>query len=234
MCFGCKNLVECMASLETFVRRLYASLGDRCFVSGTFVIAVPRSESFAQFVRGVMRRASRRTFSRTHDTFQRMQQLERRRCAAGGPCQPLDPRSVWSTRQYEVRLRDMQIGCDGVPVRKGVALVYLFGFANQAYMFLKLESHPAMSFGHVSAAISRYILKRAPKTTLPVRRENDWKNVKRTATKRRALISNAASKDRSVWSWAPGSRAEADAYDSTMRIGMELFVPSSAADSLAR
>ena len=217
-------------TLETFIRRLYACLGDRCFVSGAFVVRVPQTPEFSKFMSQVWHRGYKRRFAVTHNTFQKEKKLHERRCVVG-PCIKLG--RLVSGSQVEVHLKNFKIECQGVQVPKGIALLYSFGQeGGPQYIFIKLESHKAISFAHAWRALSRYVLhtERAIGKHIEKRRENNWKN---DATANRSTrVARAADEDRRLWSWVPGADREARLYDSSFRTGMEAFVPSGAADAL--
>lgn len=210
--------------VAAFLNGLHRRLGRRCFSSGAFVVQVPPTPAFRRLLDEMMKRGSRRVGARTHDDFSSAAKLGRRRlcgqaCAAGIA-------QVRAGKQMEYRLAPTR-PCEGAVKR--VLLFYQFWVGGGHYLYMKLESHPALSVRHATSAASRYMLKREKKSALPTRREDAYKD-------RGGVVASAAlalARDNAAQLW-PGQAAAAARYDATLRIGREVFVPAAVAGELAQ
>lgn len=70
----------------------------------------------------------------------------------------MNRQGVWSSaiQMYEERV-DLRWTFRGVGEQKRALLLYHFKAAGRAYTFIKLESHPSWSFGHMWSAVKRYV-----------------------------------------------------------------------------
>lgn len=209
--------------VASFVRRLHAATRRRCFTSGAFVLEVPAASTrFQRFLQGLVTSSSVRRGARTHDDFQRPERLAARRLCGRACARGVSDLSAG--RQREFAFRAPLRGLCGQPTdeAKRVMLWYLFGTGGKRYMYVKLESHPALSVQHAVAAASRYLLKRQKKTAYASRRENAYKDGNLVPAAALAMSrENAAA----LW---PHLAAPAAGYDATLRIGREMFVPAAA------
>ena len=90
---------------------------------------------------------------------------------------------------------------------KRVLLTYAFTNGDKTYVYIKPETYPAKSLGHVSSAIQRYVFKKTGgEHTIPSRRE-DEPYVKQLAELNRRMFSTNTT------------------YNTTVRVGNEMYVP---------
>lgn len=213
--------------MRGFLGRLHRRIASRCFVSGAFVLEVPPSSRFQQFVQELKRHSSKRMIARTHDDFQNPGKLAAhrvcaRRCAKNA-------RTLQWGQQYEYRFSPPLHGlcgpADASP--KGVLLWYTFTLGQKPYVYMKLETHSSTSPGHTVAALKRYVLKQSKKTPFETRREDAYKNSASAVAQRAAAA--AARNVAALW---PEQAGAAKAYDQSVRVGMELFVPATVVASL--
>lgn len=209
------------AKVSGFLRRLHARIGRRCFTSGAFVIQVPAASSrFQTFLQTLSAGSSVRFGARTHDTFQHASKLAQRRLCGSACAGPAA--AVRAGKQKEFVFSEALRGVCGNPTdeTKRVMLWYLFSVGFAKYMYVKLESSPALSVSHVVSAASRYLLKRTKKSKYASRRENAYKNKELVVAEALAQSREDAAR---LWPQAAG---EAAAYDASLRIGREMFVPA--------
>lgn len=208
-------------AVAAFARRLHARSGQRCFLSGAFVLQVPlASTRFQRFLQSLTAASSVRRGARTHDDFQRPNRLARHRLCGGSCGAPVANLRAGKQREYVFRapLRGL---CGGpADEAKRVMLWYVFSSGGATYMYVKLESHPALSAQHVVSAASRYILKKQKRSSYTRRRENAYKDGELVAADALALARDDVGK---LW---PGAAKDAAAYDATLRVGREMFVPA--------
>lgn len=219
--------------VRRFLAGLHARLarGGRCFVSGAFVLEVPGgSTRFQRFLSELTASSTRRPLARTHDTHQSAAKLARRRTCGAGCAAPV--RGLASGPQMEYRLSPPMEGLCAPGFPKGVLLWYVFSLGRRRYVFAKLETQGALSLGHATSALRRYVFK-APKqkSALRVRREDAFKNsaTQSPAALRRAATDAAAENVAALW---PAQAAAAGRYDATLRTGLEVFVPAAVVLSL--
>lgn len=215
--------------VRLFLSRLHAHLASRgrCFTSGAFVLEVPAASSrFQAFLSQLVARSTRRPGARTHDGFQRADKLRRHR-VCGAAC-AADARSLRAGAQMEYALRPALSGLCGPadPATKGVLLFYSFQLGLKKYLYMKLESHGAMSLAHARGAVERYVLKRKKRSPYAIRREDAYKDAGGDV---RARALAAAAANLVLW---PSRAAAAKAYDTSLRTGLELFVPAAAVAAL--
>jgi hypothetical protein len=211
-----------------FLTRLHERLvrGGRCFTSGAFVVEVPQASSKFQLFMEKLRKKSTRRFGVTHDDFQHASKIEARRlCSVVGKCHAL--RSFGSGPQMEYHLSpamDHMCG-EGISAPKRVVLWYPFEVERKKFLYMKLESAPALSLTHAGGAISRYVIKKQ-KTGLPARRENAYKDKGGADAESLYRRSREASADNAeMW---PAFAESAARYDEELRIGMEMLIPAGA------
>lgn len=221
-----------MSIARAFVHALYDRLRHRCFVSGTFVVAVPHVHPKAEaLLRDLRAGSTRRLIARTHADFRTTEALRARRLCAEACADPGAARAT--SPQMEFRLDPPLTGLCGEATAepKRAALWYTFEVGRRRYLFLKLESSPALSLSHATAAAARYLLKREKKGAphLPKRRENAYKDA--GGVDPGAALLESAANARELW---PEAAAEAAWYDRTARIGRELFVPASVLAAIMR
>lgn len=216
-------------TVDAFLRRLYARTAPQCFLSGAFVLQVPpASARFQRFLHSLTASSSVRRGARTHDDFQRADKLDRRRLCGGACRAPVADLKAGKQREY-VFSKPLRGLCGGAADEaKRVMLWYVFSSGGATYMYLKLESHPALSAQHVVSAASRYILKKQKRSRYARRRENAYKDGELVAGDALALARDDVAK---LWPDAAGSAA---AYDAGMRIGREMFVPAPVVAQLVR
>lgn len=210
------------SSVAEFVKRLHARTGRRCFTSGAFVLHVPAASTrFQRFLAALMAGSRVRVGARTHDDFQRADKVVRRRLCGATCARPVA--GLHAGKQREFVLRAPLTAMCGHPgdEAKRVVLWYVFSVGREKFMYLKLESSPALSVSHVVSAASRYLLKRKKQSRYPTRRENAYKNGDLVA---RDALSLSLQNARALW---PHAAREAAAYDAFLRIGREMFVPAS-------
>lgn len=216
--------------VRLFISRLHGLIASRgrCFVSGSFVIEVPRDDSrFTTFVNQLTRFSSRRLISRTHDWFQkqhkfRAQRLCKTACA-------IDARTLRAGPQREYTFSPPLVGLCGSSdsAAKRVMLWYVFAAGSKTYMFVKLESHPGMSAHHLYGAIRRYVLKKKKVSSYAPRRENAKKDANGNVS---AAAARASHEDvHTLW---PSLLTNAQMYNRSVRTGMEMFVPADIARTL--
>lgn len=214
--------------VRLFLSRLHAHIlkGGRCFTSGTFVVEVPDSPRFATFVRQLQKFSSRRPFAKTHDWFQSQRKFASQRLCKDS-C-PTNARWLTADRQREYAFKPPLVGLcgSGNAAPKGVMLWYTFRVGSKRYMFMKLESAPALSAQHAWGAVRRYVLKTKKKSSLPSRRENAGKNSRGTNLGNKAARLSA-NNVRTLW---PSSEGNARKYNRNVRTGLEMFVPSAMAN----
>lgn len=193
------------------------------------MLRVPTASArFQRFLAALSAGSSARRIARTHDDFQNPGKLVRRRLCASACRVSADVRAG---RQMEFAFRaPLQGLCGGADDEpKRVMLWYLFSLQSLGaarFMYVKLESSPAMSVSHVAAAASRYLLKRKKKSRYASRRENAYKDGRVVTQNAFQLSRNDAA---TLW---PGAKEEAGAYDATLRIGREMFVPAAVVASI--
>lgn len=210
------------ADVERFVRRLHARTGQRCFTSGAFVLRVPlASTRFQRFLAALTAASSVRFGARTHDDFQRADKLTRRRLCGASCLGGMTDVRAGKQREFVFRAPLRSVCGHPADEAKRVMLWYLFSAGQARFMYVKMESSPALSVSHAVAAASRYVLKRKKKSMYVTRRENAYKNGELVA--RDAL---RLSRDNSRLLWPEATR-DAAAYDASMRIGREMFMPAS-------
>lgn len=205
-----------------FLKRLHARTGRRCFTSGAFVLHVPTASTrFQRFLNALMAGSRVRVGARTHDDFQRADKLARHRLCGATCSRPVA--GLQAGKQREFPLRTPLTATCGHPgdEAKRVVLWYMFSVGTAKFMYLKLESSPALSVHHVVSAASRYLLKRKKQSRYPTRRENAYKDGELVA---RDALSLSLENARQLW---PHARKNAAAYDAFLRIGREMFVPAS-------
>lgn len=205
-----------------FVRRLHARIGPRCFTSGAFVLQVPTASArFLRFLNALTAGSSVRRGARTHDDFQRADKLARRRLCGRACGAPVDALRAGKQMEFVFRAAPLRGMC-GHPddEAKRVMLWYVFSLGPARFMYVKLESSPALSASHVVSAASRYLLKRKKKSRYAARRENAYKNGE-------LVVRNALqlARDDAAALWPQAARQSA-AYDASVRIGREMFVPA--------
>jgi hypothetical protein len=210
------------AEVRSFLQRLHARLvaKGRCFTSGAFVLEIPKASSrFQGFLSRMQTASRRRPGARTHNDFQSPARLARHR-VCGATC-AADPRTLHAGPQREYVLRPALGGLCGPAdtAAKGVLLWYTFHLGAKSYMYMKLESHGALSLAHARGAVTRYVLKREKRSAFAPRRENAYKDG--GDVRPRALAFAAA--NLVLW---PSRAADARAYNDSVRVGMELFVPA--------
>jgi|APGre2960657444_1045066.scaffolds.fasta_scaffold35387_4 Pyruvate/2-oxoacid:ferredoxin oxidoreductase delta subunit len=190
------------AELQDVLQTLHALLEKtgRCFQRGALVVDVTDHVRWAQ---GVVKKGRKRPMQKTHDVFLDAEKWARRRiCSPHCPAMTLEAR----TAQVEVRLSAFK-GCGE---SKKVALVYLFAVNGRTYMYIKLETHPARSVGHVVAAAARYGFKHSGGSKdVATRREDD------------TAALNLARANRRVFETPSGN-----VYDTAIRAGSEMYIPS--------
>lgn len=214
-----------------FVSRLHRHIlqGDRCFTSGAFVIEVPTSPKFATFVKQLRQQSTRRPFAATHDWFQKQAKFAGARLCKNA-C-TVNARWLSSDSQMEYVFKPPLVGlCGSKDVApKRVMLWYMFRVGSTRYMFMKLESFPAVSVRHAWGAIGRYVLKTKKASMFPSRRENARKN-KTSGENVSSRAAQLSSQDvRALW---PSSHREAQVYNQSVRTGFEMFVPATLANTL--
>lgn len=205
-------------AVRRFLMLMFRIMGDRCFESGALVLGM--STRLRAFVAQLRAHSKRRAIARTHDAFQKPAVFgQRRLCgrACTGQWGGAGPQMEYALSPPLTGMCGSRGGAGG----KGVLLWYTFRVGARDYVYMKLESHGSASPHHAVAAVRRYVLKRAPKTSLPVRRENAYKDGGVSAAAALAV----AQKNREMWG-PRGRGGEAEAYDSSVRVGMEMFVPS--------
>lgn len=213
------------SQVAAFLKRLHQRAGRRCFTSGAFVVQVPPTAAFRALLDGLVTRGSRRVGARTHDDFSTAAKLARRRLCGSSCAAPVA--QLRAGKQMEYPLAPMR-PCGSTAVKR-VLLFYQFWVGGAHYLYLKLESHPALSVRHAASAASRYLLKREKKSTLPTRREDAYKD-------RGGVVAAAAltlARDNAAQLW-PGQAGDAARYDATVRVGREMFVPAAVAAQLAQ
>lgn len=190
--------------MDAFLNKLMHVLEQKhlCFDRGAFVMHV---SGYEDLVQKLLQQGSPRKIAKTHDVF--MKHAEWHKHAHCPIC-----RLVPLTKQYEVPLRHFRGGCQ--ITRKRVALGYLFRIDLRVYLYLKLETSPAMSATHAYEAMQRYVLKKAVRTDTYPRRENSYKN--------KMKIPNAIIQRDRV---ALHEYEESKTYDSRYRVGSELYIP---------
>lgn len=217
-----------MITVRAFLMALYRTLGRRCFVSGTFVVAEPRGSPAFDALLRLLKTGSSRRFATTHADFRdsRAFAASRLRGPKGPPLQSSSPQMEYAVRPP---LQDL---CGGSTAIKRVLLWYRFKVAGQGYLFLKLESSSALSVSHAASAAARYLLKRekAADDGLQKRRENARKD--RAGLNADAALRESRENVDTLWPH-PEHRQQAEAYDRDVRVGRELFVPASVAARLA-
>ncbi len=218
---------EVEARVRGFLTRLHSKLASRgrCFSSGAFVVHIPQSSTqFQRFLDGLLAHSSARFGAKTHDDFQVLAKLRARRL-----CRPACARDITALRPG--RQREFIFGaplaglCGPADASaKRVLLFYTFQTNSGAYLYMKLESEPALSVGHAVSALSRYVLKKSKKSQFAARRENAYKNKRGVAARTAMALSSADVRE--LW---PEQAKNSKEYDASLRIGYEFFVPAAAA-----
>lgn len=221
--------------VRAFLTKLHVLLRakGRCFVSGAFVVETTGSAKLQAFAAGLKQHSSRRLLAKTHNAFSDPAKLGKYRvCSLGARCRAR-VEGLTASPQYEYTLAPAMHGLchpyDAFP--KQVVLWYTFSMGGSSFLYMKLESHKGMSLAHVQGAVSRYVLKRQkPTAGYEVRRENAYKN---SPTRYAAEALTASAKNRAVWAaMSPAYAALSNAYDASVRVGKELYVPPGAAAGL--
>ena len=103
---------------------------------------------------------------------------------------------------------DIPFKYTGCGEMKRVLLAYAFTNGDKTYVYIKPETYPAKSLGHVSSAIQRYVFKKTGGDQyIPSRRE-DEPYVKQLAELNRRMFSTNTT-----------------TYNTTVRVGNEMYVP---------
>lgn len=202
-------------NFESFLAALFSLLKKRhlCFDRGSLVLRIPH-HAVSQ-CKQMIKQSGVKRHGQTHRVFlSNTQYSKHSKC--GRLC-----RVKGLTSQYDTRLYG-HIQCQ--KTKKRIALAYMFTINQTPYMFVKLESHPAMSLGHSREAIMRYGFGQTVRTDIYPRRENSYKNGTQ-------IPGHILKRDRSAWRH-PEAYSEANRYDTHFRVGSELYVPREIVNAL--